>query len=600
MKTYSYGLREWALLAAAVLLGACAAVPADRPAASAVAAPQPLQRLDIAPDPRQRDLIANLLAGELALVDADAATAAQRYADAAQASEDAAIAEQATHIAIAGRQWEAAHAALLRWQALHGDEVGVRQARAMLALHAGADDAAFLDLAWLVRRPGGSGWRAVSQALLGAENKTAAGLMFERLLRGEGAKPDNTVQAVDLGNDAQVWIAVGQIAMRLDRGDIAKTLAQRAIERFHTPETYAWAAQVKIGAGDKDGARKLFADALRSAKSAPGAAGREDNARLRVAYAALLGDLGDYAQASAVLAEGPQNDRVYAARAAYLAHGDAKANRAQIETLYRQVLAESQPRPPMRLLLLGQLSELAERSADALKWYAEVGEGEDEWFDAQQRTAILLHATGRAADAMSLLHELEARVADEAKSLGEVFLLEAELSGGKGKSPADAIAVYDRGLQALPDDTRLLYARALACESADRVDDAIRDLRRVLELKPDNADALNALGYTLADRTDKKTEALALIEKALKLKPGEPAIIDSMGWVQYRLGNLEAAVEQLRSAYAKQRDPEIAAHLGEVLWVSGRKDEARQVWEEGRKKDAGNKVLLETIKRLAS
>jgi tetratricopeptide (TPR) repeat protein len=605
VKTYSFGPREWALLAATALLAACATAPAGKPAAHAAATLQPLQRLDIPADPQQRDLIANLLAGELALVDADSATAARRYVDAAQASEDPAIAEQATHIAIAGRQWEAAHAALLRWQALRGDEVGVRQARAMLALHAGADDAALLDLAWIAHRPGGSGWRAVSQALLGAENKASAGQILERLLRGDGTAPDNALQAVDLGGDAQVWIAVGQIAMRLDRGDIAKTLAQRAIDRFHTPETYAWAAQVKIGSGDKDGARKLFADALRNAKSAGGTAGREDNARLRVAYAALLGDLGDFAQASAVLAQGPQSDRTYAARAAYLAHDDAKANKAQVEALYRQVLAEAQPRPSMRVLLLGQLSELAERKADALKWYAEVGEDDEEWFDAQQRTAILLHDTGRAAEAMSLLHELEARVADEAKTLGEVFLLEAELAGDKGKNPAEMIAVYDRGLQALPDDIRLLYARALACESADRVDEAIHDLRRVLELKPDNADAMNALGYTLADRTGKGGgnqigEALALIEKALALKPGEPAIIDSMGWVQYRLGNLDAAVEQLRRAYTKQSDPEIAAHLGEVLWVSGRRDEARQVWEEGRKKDGANKVLLETIKRLAS
>ncbi|HEX7915026.1 MAG TPA: hypothetical protein VF497_04660, partial [Rudaea sp.] len=455
MKTYSFGWRESVLAAVVALLAACATAPARSPAPRTPVSEQPLQRLDIAPDPKQRDLIANLLAGELALADSDAATAARRYVDAAQASEDAAIAEQATHIAIAGRQWESAHTALLRWQALHGDEVGVRQARAMLALHAGADDAAFLDLAWLAHRPGGSGWRAVSQALLSAEDKTAAGLMFERLLRGDAAAPDNTVQAVDLGRDPQVWIAVGQLAIRLDRGDIAKTLAQRANDRFHTPETYAWAAQVKIGAGDKEGARKLFADALRNAKSASGKEGREDNARLRVAYAALLGDLGDFAQASAVLAQGPQNDRIYAARAAYLAHGDAKANKAQVDALYRQVLAESQPRPAMRLLLLGQLSELAERKADALKWYAEVGDSEDEWFDAQQRTAILLHDTGRSAEAMSLLHELEARVADEAKTLGEVFLLEAELVGDKGRSEADAIAVYDRGLQALPDDPRL-------------------------------------------------------------------------------------------------------------------------------------------------
>ena len=596
VKTTSFGRREWVVAAAALLLAACATAPVGKFAPHAASA-EPLRRLDIPPDPKERDLVANLIAGELALTDSDADAAVRHYVDAAQASDDPAIAEQATHIAIASKQWDSAHTALVRWQELHGDEVGVRQARAMLALHAGADDAAFLDLAWLARRPGGSGWRPVSQALLSAENKNAAGLLFERLLRGEAATPANTVQAADLGSDPQVWIAVGQLAMRLDRSDIAKTLAQRAVDRFHTPETYAWAAQVRIGAGDKDGARKLFADALHSAKK--GSLNDEDSARLRVAYAALLGDLGDYAQASAVLSQGPQNDRVFAARAAYLAHGDAKANKTQIEALYRQVLAQTQPRPPVRLLLLGQLSELAERKADALKWYGEIAEDDDQWFDAQQRTAILLFDTGRAADGMNLLHELEARVADEGKTLGEVFLLEAELVS-KGKRPGDAVAVYDRGLQTLPDDTRLLYARALANASADRTDEAIRDLRRVLELKPDDVDAMNALGYTLADRTDKKAEALALIEKALKLKPDEPAIIDSMGWVQYRLGNLDAAAQQLRAAYAKQPDAEIAAHLGEVLWVSGRKDEARQVWEEGRKKDSDNKVLLETIKRLAS
>lgn len=597
VKTTSFGVREWVLMAATALLAACATAPVATPARRGAA--EPLQRLDVAADKNERDLITHLLAGELALSAADPENAARHYVQAAEASGDPAVAEQATHIAIASKQWETAHTALLRWQALDGDEVGVRQARAMLALHAGADDAAFLDLAWLAHRPGGSGWRAVSQALLGAENKNAAGLLFERLLRGDGATPGNTVQAVDLGADPQVWIGVGQIAQRLDRGDIAKTLAQRAVERFHTPETYAWAAQVRISSGDKDGARKLFADALKNAKPAPGKEGNEDKTRLRVAYAALLGDLGDYAQAAAVLAQGPQNDRVFAARAAYLARGDSKASKVQVEALYKQVLAEAEPRPALRLLLLGQLSELAERKADALKWYGDIDEEDDQWFDAQQRIAILLFDTGRAADAMNLLHELEARVADEAKTLGEVFLLEGELVS-RGDRQGEAVAVYNRGLQTLPDDTRLLYARALASESIDRVDDAIRDLRRVLELKPDDADAMNALGYTLADRTDKKSEALALIENALKLKPGEPAIIDSMGWVQYRLGNLDAATEQLRAAYAKQPDPEIAAHLGEVLWVSGRKDEARQVWEEGRKKDGENKVLLETIKRLAS
>jgi len=160
--------------------------------------------------------------------------------------------------------------------------------------------------------------------------------------------------------------------------------------------------------------------------------------------------------------------------------------------------------------------------------------------------------------------------------------------------------VYQRGLETLPDDSRLLYARALLAAEQNDVPAAEKDLRRVIELKPDDAEALNALGYTLADRTDRRTEALELIERAYKLKPDEPAIIDSLGWIRYRMGDLDASIKELRRAYEKQNDPEIAAHLGEVLWVKGERDEARRVWEQGRKKDAKNKALLETIKRLTT
>ena len=163
-----------------------------------------------------------------------------------------------------------------------------------------------------------------------------------------------------------------------------------------------------------------------------------------------------------------------------------------------------------------------------------------------------------------------------------------------------AIAVYTRGLDQLKDEPRLLYARAMAHIDMDDIAAGERDLRTLLAMDPDSADALNALGYTLADRTDRHVEANALIEKAIKLKPEEPAIIDSYGWAQYRLGNLDEAVRLLRRAYEKQPDSEVAAHLGEVLWVSGEREEARRVWEKGRKADAENKVLLETIKRLTS
>lgn len=584
-------LRNLALCGAvAVALVACANVPTGGVPANAAA--EPLRRVIVPPDTVQRDLLTHLLAGEFALGSNDLDAATREFAAAAQLSDDPVVSEQAAHIAIVGKHWDAARATLARWQTLKADDNGLRQVRAMLALHDGDAGTAYAELSRLLQQPDGAGWRPVSQALTSAEDSALAGGVAERLLAGDSPKA-GSLKAESLGSKPEVWIAVSQMALRLDKKVLAQTLADQSVSRFATPETYAWAAQLKLGAGDKEGARKLFADALR--KNPHDA----KTPRLRIAYAVMLGDLGDNEGAARVLADGPQSDYSYAARAAYLARSDDKAAKPLVEILYKELKLLPEPRPPGRVNLLGQLSELLERKTEALKWYAQVPGDDEHWFGAQVRTAVLLNDAGKTDEALNLLHELQARAGDDAKQLGETFMLEAELLN-RAKRSDEAVAVYDRGLQALPDDTRLIYARALLNDDLNHVDAAVRDLRRVLELKPDDADAMNALGYTLADRTDQKTEALNLIEKALKLKPGEPAIIDSLGWVQYRLGNLDDAVTQLRMAYRKQPDAEIAAHLGEVLWVSGRKEEARQVWEQGRKKEGDNKVLLETIKRLAS
>ncbi|HEX6833226.1 MAG TPA: tetratricopeptide repeat protein, partial [Rudaea sp.] len=463
------------------------------------------------------------------------------------------------------------------WQALHpANDDGIIQAQAILALHDGRTDQAYDDLIQLAREPDSKGWRPIAQVLIAAENVEAAGALAERL-----AKPEL------LGDKAEIWIAASQMAVRLQRKALAQTLADQAVQKFKNAETYAWAAQLKLSAGDKSGAKALFADAL---KHDP------QNARLRVAYARVLGEIGDNVGAERVLAAGKQDEYTYGARAAYAARADDKK---LIDALYRELKALPEPRPASRVQLLGQLAELLDHKEEALAWYAKVDSGDERWFEAQLRSAVLLDNLGKTDEALALVHQLQARAADDSKELGEVYLVEAELLNHRHRGE-EAVAVYDRGLKTLPDDTRLLYARALLNDDLDHVDAAVSDLRRVLELKPDDADAMNALGYTLADRTDRHDEGLALIERALTLKPGEPAIIDSLGWAQYRLGHLDEAIRQLRMAYQKQPDAEIAAHLGEVLWVSGQKDEARQVWEQGRKKDGKNKVLLDTIRRLAS
>ena len=569
------GWRRAALAGVVLALGACATTPSGRHAAGNGSA-EPLQRIDIAPVPHDQDSLQSLLAGQFALASGDLPGAAREFAHASKLSDDPLLAAQATRIALAAKQWDLAREALARWQSLHGEEADIRQSRAILAMHDGKYDDAFADLERISRQPEGAGWSAVAQALLGGEDRAAAGALLDRLVKPEL-----------LGPKVQTWIAISQLAARLERPALAQSLATGAVARFKSAEAYAWAAQLKIKSNDKAGARSLFADALKK---------NPKDSHLRIAYAALLGELGDNVEAARVLAAGTQDDYTLGARAAYLARADDKS---LLEALYREAKALPEPRSAERLNLLGQLAEMLDRKAEALTWYEKVPSDSEHAFGAQLRQTLLLDDTGKGAEALSLVHDLQARAADDGKQLGETYLLEAEILN-RHQNGGAALSVYDRGLQALPDDTRLLYARALLNDDLDHVDAAVRDLRRVLELKPDDANAMNALGYTLADRTEHHAEALELIKKAMTLKPDEPAIMDSFGWVQYRLGHLDAAEAELRTAYEKQPDAEIAAHLGEVLWVSGQKDEARRIWEQGRKKDGKNKVLLETIQRLSS
>ena len=176
-------------------------------------------------------------------------------------------------------------------------------------------------------------------------------------------------------------------------------------------------------------------------------------------------------------------------------------------------------------------------------------------------------------------------------------MAQAQLLRDNGRAQ-DAFDLLGKALEKTPTHPELLYDYAMSAEKLDRVEILEASLRKLIELKPDHAQAYNALGYTLADRNLRLEEARTLIEKALKLSPDDAFITDSMGWVQFRLGNLPEAVEHLRKAFAVRPDPEIAAHLGEVLWKMGKRDEAESLWQDAIKKAPSNETLLGTIKRL--
>jgi tetratricopeptide (TPR) repeat protein len=244
-------------------------------------------------------------------------------------------------------------------------------------------------------------------------------------------------------------------------------------------------------------------------------------------------------------------------------------------------------------LMLAQAAEQRNDFQGAEAWLQRV-DNPQRALEVIQRRASLMARQGRLSEA----RELIARAPERSEEDGRAKLLAEAQVLRDTRHWSEANDVLARANRQYPDDTDLLYEQSMMAEKLDRVDEMERLLRRVIQLKPDHHHAYNALGYSLADRNVRLTEAKALIQKALEMAPGEPFITDSLGWVEYRIGNHDEALRLLRSAYQSRPDPEIAAHLGEVLWVSGQRDEARRIWREARSRDAANDVLRETLARL--
>ena len=244
-------------------------------------------------------------------------------------------------------------------------------------------------------------------------------------------------------------------------------------------------------------------------------------------------------------------------------------------------------------LMLAQAAEQRGDLKGAEAWLLKV-DSPQRRLDAQFRRASLLARQGKLDQARKLIQALPEENDDEARAklLAESQLLR-DARDWKG-----ALDVLASANAKFPDDADLIYEQSMMAEKLGRVDEMEALLKRVIALKPEYHHAYNALGYSLAERNVRLGEARELIAKALSFAPAEPFIVDSMGWVEYRLGNKGEALRLLRLAYASRPDAEIAAHLGEVLWINGEPDEARRVWNEGAQRDPKNEALRETIARL--
>ncbi len=247
---------------------------------------------------------------------------------------------------------------------------------------------------------------------------------------------------------------------------------------------------------------------------------------------------------------------------------------------------------PQVLFYLGQIAEQKKDYDKAINWYSRLRNG-DYYIDSQLRITVILAKHKDIKTALEHLHTINTKTSEEKR---ELLLFEGNLLRDF-KYYQEAYDFYSTILKTSPEDHDVLYFRALVAERLNKLDVVIRDLSYVIEQNPEDAAALNALGYTLADKTDKLQEALKLIQRAKDLEPNDAAIIDSLGWVNFRLGNMKAAIKFMEEAMAKIDDAEVAAHYGEILWATGDKEKAITVWKKAKEAFNDNDVLNETMKR---
>ena len=563
-------LRHFAVFGALALAG-CAALPASHTAATPA---QPLAHLTVVTPDAQHDLLAQLLAGEMALARNDLKTAAARYSAAMALPTDPRVAGRAVELCVAVHDQAAAQRAIARWQALGARPAEMARVRAELAVARGDTDEARRQLTLLVATGDKDAWQQFGRVLLGARDPAQAAQLLEAL-----ATPER------LPADPQAWLAMSELGDKLGRSAYATRIAEAAAQRFHSAETFAWAAQLKAKAGDQAGAFALLRKAMAQAP---------DNTRLRLAYASMLSQSGDYKAAAALLDKGPQDIATYTLRAALAAQTH---DQKTIATLYRKLQHAPADVREQSAFLLGQLAEMQGRKDEALAWYDQVGDSDEHAFDADLRSAVLLHQQGKRGEAHALLEQLQTAYLDQPTPLRRAWEADAELYM-REHDYAQAVAAFSHALQVMPDDPELLYGRGLAYAEAGKTDQAVADLRRLLQLKPHDIDASNALGYTLADANRDLPEAQKLLAAARAAKPDDPAIADSWGWLQYRLGHLAQAEQVLRGAWAKRKDADVGVHLGEVLWKRGQTGDARRVFEQVRKVDPDNAQLRATLQRL--
>jgi Flp pilus assembly protein TadD len=518
----------------------------------------------------------HVMVGEMAAQRHQPERAALEFLKAVEAAPDPELAMRAASLALSAHNEPLALQAAQRWQELAPDEADPREAVARLALRAGKRDEALKQCEALVRGHAGGldeGFRQVAQVLSQEGGKKDDALAVMEQLRGKWPQLAGAYHAQSL------------LALRFGNVELAERSAREALRLSPgSRETLLLLTGVLVRKGDIAGADATMAEILK---------GGGDPAELRMGYARLL------LEAEQIDAARREFEAVLAARAdaweARFALGLLELERESLDAAephFRALLASPDFRQ-RAAYYLGRIEEVRNHPAQALAWYEQVTEG-DQAIEAVTRRAIALGRLGKLEDGRRLMSEMRRGLPMYATRF---YLAEGELLLDADAGD-QALVLYDQALKENPGEADLLYGRSLVHERLKNVPAAEADLRRILSGDADDARAMNALGYMLTVHTQRLDEARKLVARALEITPDDAAVIDSMGWIEFRQGRPREARALLEKAFGKVKDPEIAAHLGEVLWTLGERDRARQVWQGALTRDPRHRVLRDTVERL--
>ena len=517
----------------------------------------------------------HLLVAEIAIFRGHTDIAVENYLSVARSQNSPELAERAVRIAVYGQNLEAASEAAQRWIELAPDRAEARQIIAAIYIRQNKADEAFKYLDGLIQTSEISDAQLFTAllAVLARENNTVTVLAVTRKI------------AQKYQDRGHAQFLHGMLAAQGDQSLEAleyldKALANQDIEGAHNAR-----ARVLI----KLGRREEAVISLHKAVLA-----RPNDQKLRLTYARLLVDVKQYEKARGEFerlhqASPDDTDLLYT-----LGLLSLESESLDDAEKYMLKLVEMNQREGESQYYLGRVNEGKGLYQKAIDWYRQVHVGEY-LFDAKLRIADLLSESGRFNDAHDHLNAM-LKGSQTDGSLVSIYLSKGEILR-KEKRYKEAVEVYGTALGIVPGNTDLLYARALSAEQIGRLDILENDIRAILKTEPNNAHALNALGFTLADQTDRYQEAYDYLKRAIDIMPDDAAIIDSFGWVNYRLGKYDEAIRLLRNALSRFDDSEIAAHLGEVLWVSGAQKEARKVWQRALKKSPDDPLIQKVMQQ---